>query len=227
VGCATGVSEARSHQRRGKRTPTLVTRNFGREANGARVPALHVDPPKRSSDGVNHPVPQFHRAEPKSPWGVPATKVARGAGNTRGAGARRSFGWQTSIGRIACLLHREVARPVGGEGALAGRKSVAPFDAGRGWVEGESVRMHGRQTSLPCMIYGFRLVGSRYDGRRPRAFARLALTSRATQSPRFAGQLPFTIREERDEGQHIGRDSDPDSGVPADDNGTSEVDTIR
>ena len=43
----------------------------------------------------------------------------------------------------------------------------------------------------------------------------------------LAGQLPITIREERDAGQHIGRNSDFDSGVPASDNGTSEVDTIR
>lgn len=43
----------------------------------------------------------------------------------------------------------------------------------------------------------------------------------------LAGQLPITIREERDAGQHIGRKSDFDSGVPASDNGTSEVDTVR
>jgi hypothetical protein len=84
--------------------------------------------------------PPVNRAEPKTPRGVPAAKVASGAGNTRGAGARSSFGWQTSVGRIARLLHREVARPVGEERALAGRKSVAPSDAGHGWVEGKTVR---------------------------------------------------------------------------------------
>jgi len=31
---ATGVSEARSHQRRGKKTPTLVTPKIGRETKG-------------------------------------------------------------------------------------------------------------------------------------------------------------------------------------------------
>jgi hypothetical protein len=72
----------------------------------------------------------------------PQRKLRARTGNTRGAGARSSFGWQTSVGRIARLLHREVARPVGEpERALAGRKSVAPPDAGRGWVEGETVRV--------------------------------------------------------------------------------------
>jgi hypothetical protein len=143
VGCATGVSEARSHQRRGKKTPTLVTRKLGREANGARSSSVACRSAEAVSDGVNHPVPQSYRAELESPRGVPVVKGARGAGNTRGAGARSSFGWQTSARRIARLLHREVARPVGAERALARRKSVAPFDAGRGWVEGETVRVHG------------------------------------------------------------------------------------
>jgi hypothetical protein len=153
---ATGVSEARSRQRRGKKTPTLL--NPKSQDGGATSSALHDGPPKRSSDGVNHPVPQSYRAEPKTPRGVPATKVASGAGNTRGAGARKSFGWQTSVGRIARLLHREVARPVGeNERALARRKSVAPFDAGRGWVEGETVRVHGNpQKRSPARSMGFR-----------------------------------------------------------------------
>jgi hypothetical protein len=49
---------------------------------------LHDDLPKRSSDIVKCPVPRLCRAEPKTPRDVPATKVARGAGNARGAGTR-------------------------------------------------------------------------------------------------------------------------------------------
>jgi hypothetical protein len=45
-GIATGVSEARSHQRRGSKTPTLVTP--GREAIEHEDFALNDDPPKRS-----------------------------------------------------------------------------------------------------------------------------------------------------------------------------------
>jgi len=51
------------------------------------------------------------------------------------------FGWQTSVGRIVRLLHREAARPVGEERALARKKSAAPPDAGHGWAEGEPVRV--------------------------------------------------------------------------------------
>jgi len=45
-GIATGVSEARSHQRRGSNKPTLVTP--GREAVEHEVFALNDGPPKRS-----------------------------------------------------------------------------------------------------------------------------------------------------------------------------------
>jgi len=56
-------------------------------------------------------------------------------------GARSSFGWQRSIGRVARLVHREVARPRGdSDRALAGRKLEAPPDAGHEWREGETVR---------------------------------------------------------------------------------------
>jgi len=43
---ATGVSEARSRQRRGKKTPTLISP--GREAIEDGVSRFHDDPPKRS-----------------------------------------------------------------------------------------------------------------------------------------------------------------------------------
>jgi hypothetical protein len=114
------------------------------------------------------------------------------------------------------------------ERALARRKSVAPFDAERGWVEGKTVRVHGiPQKSLPCTACRFRLAGSRYDERRSRAFARLALTGRATQGP-----LVCQVNSPSPSARSVMRDStsgeqDFDSGVPADDNGTSEVDTIR
>jgi len=73
----------------------------------------------------------------------PLRKWRERAGNARGAGARSSIGWQISVGRIARLLHREVARPVGEpERALARKKSVAsPDDRMRGWAEGETVRV--------------------------------------------------------------------------------------
>jgi len=65
------------------------------------------------------------------------------AGNARGTGARISYGWQKSIGRIARLGRREIARSRGGETdtrAIAGRKLEAPPDSGHERREGETVR---------------------------------------------------------------------------------------
>jgi len=71
------------------------------------------------------------------------------ARSVRGVGARSSFGWQRSIGRIARLVRWEVARPRGDKDrALARRKSEAPPDAGHGWREGETVREHARHNPV-------------------------------------------------------------------------------
>jgi len=56
------------------------------------------------------------RTEPKTPWGVHAMQVAERTGNARGTGARRSFRWQKSVGRIARLVLRRVARLCGEPG---------------------------------------------------------------------------------------------------------------
>jgi len=66
-------------------------------------------------------------------------KVAERAGNARGTGARRSFRWQKSVGRISRLVLREVARPPWRARALARRKLEAPPDAGPEPREGEAV----------------------------------------------------------------------------------------
>ena len=86
----------------------------------------------------------------------------------------------------------------------------------------------GSQKASVCMACGFRLAGSRYDGRRLRADARLALTGRAKQ--RSSGsqvELRITIREERDDGQHIGRFRIPTRVCLRVTTETSEVDTVR
>jgi len=91
---------------------------------------------------VKHPVPRSIRRSLRLRRTSTRRKPRQRAGNARGASAHDSYGWQTSVGRIARLLHQEAARPVGEhERALAGRKFVAPPDAGRGWVEGETVRV--------------------------------------------------------------------------------------
>jgi hypothetical protein len=99
-------------------------------------------------------------------------------------GTRSSFGWQTSVGRVAHLSHPSVARPAGARRALAWKKFAAPPDAGREWTEGETARGYGiSEQVFPCTVRGLTLAGSRYDERRSRAPARHALTSKATQSP--------------------------------------------
>jgi len=148
------------------------------EASARRGPA------EAFLDVVKRPVPRKCRAEPYSPRGAPDAKAPRGSRSSRGAGARSLIGWQKSFRRIARLRRPQVARPTDGPRALAGRKSTAPPDAGRGWVEGESVRVCGAYEQFaPRTTCKFRLAGSEYDGRRSRALARLALTGTATWDP--------------------------------------------
>jgi len=102
-GVTTGVSEARSHQRRGKKTPTLVTpKTIGREAKGARVErVLKRDPPKRSCGCRETSSPPINRAEPKTLRGVPAAKVAR-ASRERTRCGYTQFDWVADIGWTHC-----------------------------------------------------------------------------------------------------------------------------
>jgi hypothetical protein len=55
--------------------------------------------------------------QPRIVAGVPSTeRGSREPGTYGETGARHSFGWQKSVGRIARLPHREVARPRGARG---------------------------------------------------------------------------------------------------------------
>jgi hypothetical protein len=72
-GSATGVSEVRSSpvswdQKRPRSQLEAIASSVGKRTDGG--------PPKRSSDVVKRPVPRHYRTEPKTPWGVPAAKVA-------------------------------------------------------------------------------------------------------------------------------------------------------
>jgi hypothetical protein len=84
--------------------------------------------------------------------------------------------------------------------ALARKKSAAPPDAERGWKEGETVREYEISNKFSrARPAGLSLAGSRYEGRRSRAHARLAFTGRTKQSPSgLQVQIRFTIREERE-----------------------------
>jgi len=158
-------------QHRGKKRPTLMTP--GREAveHGFRV-GMTI---RRSGHGGRETSsPPIHAARSLRLCGEsPLRKWRERVGNTRGAGARSSIGWQTSVGRIARLLRREVARPVGDKRALARRKSVAPPDAGarmgrrrngarvRGFLK--RLRVHGLQVSA----WRFSIRRKAFSGRCP------------------------------------------------------------
>jgi len=128
----------------------------------------------------------------------PPRKWRTGAGNTRGAGARSSFGWQTSVGRIARLLHRGVARPVGGQRALAWKKSLAPPDAEHGWTEGETVRVCAVSTKS-LRARGLRVSACRFSIRQ-KAFSDGCPSCFHRQGDakvlRLVGQLHMVLREE-------------------------------
>jgi hypothetical protein len=51
------------------------------------------------------------------------------------------LGGRHRLDALRVFSARRSARPSGDERALARRKFVAPPDAGRGWVEGETVRV--------------------------------------------------------------------------------------
>jgi hypothetical protein len=97
-------------EHRGKKTPTLVS-------PGRKAVELELRVRRRSaeavSDVVKRPVPRSTRRSLRLRRASPQRKLRERAGNARGAGAHSSIGWQKSVGRIARLLHREVARPVG------------------------------------------------------------------------------------------------------------------
>lgn len=213
------------------------TRHFGATESVEMWPAEAVSDVVKTSGP-----PVLHRAEPETLRGVPAAQVASGAGNARGAGTHHSIGWQTSVGRIARLRCRAIARSLGRTRALAWRKFAAPPDAEREWVEGETVRLscdRPKQAAYGIVHGGnvvtkktrrSRLASSRHEVRRSRAHARRSFTGPTKQGPsalrsmftpsRFARSVALNERA-------LGRGSESDSGVPGSDNGTSEVDTVR
>jgi len=102
---------------------SVVSTPWEENAHALRKPARpervasEVGPPKRSSDVVKRPVPRSRRKEPYSPCGSALRKWREEIGNTRGAGARSSIGWQTSVESIARRERREIARSVGEQDA--------------------------------------------------------------------------------------------------------------
>ena len=129
-----------------------------------------------------------------------------------------SSGWQKSIGRVARLAHREVASPRGEEQgrALARRKLETSLTRGTsGEKANQCAAKHTRSKVGVQLAHGFRLVGSRDDGRHSRAQAHLALTGGVT----FGSLVPGSntdhsrLKNAGDTGSASGGQV-TDSGVP-------------
>jgi hypothetical protein len=117
-GEATEVSEARSvagtvGRKRPRSEPPRRNVRHEDSRQGSACQLRSAEAFSSVSETLGTPV---SRTEPKTPWGVHATKVAERTGNARGTGARRSFRWQKLVGRIARLVLRKIARSCGEPG---------------------------------------------------------------------------------------------------------------
>jgi len=144
---------------------------------------------------VKHSVPRSSRAEPKL-CGAPTSRKGRQvAGSARGAGKRSSHGWQKSIGRIARLARRGIARSRGGERKQGASQKEAKHRLTRGTSREKANRCASARRRSKVRVHsvrGFRLASSGDDGRRSRATARLALTGKATRGPSARRSISVT-----------------------------------
>jgi hypothetical protein len=158
------------------------------------------------------------------------------AGNAQGAGTRNSYGWQRSVGRIARLLRREVERPRGAKRALARKKLEAPPDAEHEQTEGEPVRSGARFLTVSHAT-GLWVSACRL-WTRSKAFLGFGPLSPYRQSGNrvLGSQVKLRDTSWGPQGSHLSegvvsraahRADGTDSGVPASDNGASDVDAIR
>jgi len=150
---ATGVSEARSQS-------APWEDNAHAHDRGREVLIMGSSRRRRSAEAVSDVV---KRPVPRSlPYGAQDSvgRPRRASGESEpGTHEMRvhAIVWVAEIDRT----HRASSPPEGrkarrGERALARRKSVVPTDAGRGWVEGETVR--GYRISIRFPVHGLRVM---------------------------------------------------------------------
>lgn len=138
-------TRARRRARRGARArgDRGVRGSIARGRHGSNMPMLAPPqrgrgscpvPIRRSGSGVvKHLFPRSCHAEPETPWGLHAVKAAAVSWERARCGYTPRFRWQMSVGRVARLGRREVARSRGGlSRVLAGRKPEAPLTTGTG-----------------------------------------------------------------------------------------------
>lgn len=143
---------------------------------------------------MKRPVPRSSCREPKLDAAPTRCKSRKRTGNTRGAGARRSFGWQMLVGRITRLHRREVARPRGESRALSQKEARSTVRRG---ARVEKRRNGARRCTFPksWRIFwsaGFGLQIRRHDRRHSRTFAHAAFTGNVKQSPKACRSIAVT-----------------------------------
>lgn len=121
-----GVRGSITHGHHGSNMPMLAPLHEGEVRVRSTI--------RRSGSGVvKRPSPWSCRAEPETPRGFPAVKAAAASRERARCGYTPRFRWQMSVGRVARLGRREIARSRGGScRALAGRKPEAPLTTGTG-----------------------------------------------------------------------------------------------
>jgi hypothetical protein len=172
-------------EHRGKKTPTPV-HEVGDDLGSGRSTEVEsvFDGIRRSgSSVVKRSFLQSCCAEPKTLRSVRPVQIGRVSWKHARCGCSKSFEWQTSVGRIARLGRREVERPGGEPGALAGRKLVTLLTKGCGRLEGETVRGSAILTRPRSRLADLGLQALEHDGRRSRTTGRQAFTGRAIRSP--------------------------------------------
>jgi len=156
-------------RRRGRNTPTL---SYSCPGHGAMIPRGKLAARvclviRRSVHGCREALgPPVSRAKPKTSRDVHAVQAAERTGNARSTGARRSFRWQKSVGRIARLVHREFARARGGKEQGASQKEARRTpDAGPEPRDGETVR--GKALAIKSLhLVGLGVSARRFSIRR-------------------------------------------------------------
>jgi hypothetical protein len=163
--------------RRGKTTPTLVLtkRPRGLQPRGSPSSKRRGDACSRRSaeagEGVvKRPVPRSCHAEPKTPWGVHAAQAAPASRECARCGC-------TQVVRVAEVgwTHRASSAPGGRKASRRSTEGASQMEARehrltRGTGGEKAKRCAGSRPYqvLVSSACGFRLAGSRHDGRRSR-----------------------------------------------------------
>jgi hypothetical protein len=171
-------AHARAHEQAVRPEERGATSTQGGNACSSRSAEADVDVVKR-------PIPRSCRAEPKIPWGVHAAQAAAASRERARCGCTQVV-WVAEVG----WTHRASSAPGGRKTSWrftegASREQAREHRLTRGTGGKKANRCAG---SRPYQVFvssacGFRLAGSRYDGRRSRITGYRAFTGKAVRDP--------------------------------------------